>query len=62
MRTFISRRNINVPIFTVGLIFGAPVFAFGVVVAWQVATAVFHFARLVQVWKDPSQPERSTIP
>ena len=36
--------------------------AFGVVVAWQAATAVFHFARLAQVWKDPSPPERSTVP
>ena len=50
MRTFISRRNINVPIFTLGLIVGAPVAAFMVIVAWQAATLAFHTLRLLQVW------------
>jgi phosphatidylglycerophosphate synthase len=50
MRTFISRRNINLPLFTVGLLAGIPVPAFMVIVLWQVATCAFHFARLVQFW------------
>ncbi len=45
-RTFISRRNINVPIFTVGLLLGVPAAAFMIVVAWQVATLAFHGLRL----------------
>ncbi len=51
MRTFISRRNINLPLFTLGLIAGIPVPAFMVIVLWQVATCAFHCARLVQFWK-----------
>lgn len=48
-RTWISRRNINLPIFTVGLAVGAAVPAFLLVVAWQVATLVFHAVRLAQL-------------
>jgi phosphatidylglycerophosphate synthase len=50
MRTFISRRNINLPLFTVGLILGVPVPAFLFIVLWQLATLVFHLERLVQFW------------
>jgi phosphatidylglycerophosphate synthase len=48
-RTFISRRNINLPIFTLGWLVGAAVPAFLLIVAWQAATLVFHAVRLVQV-------------
>lgn len=50
VRTFISRRNINLPIFMVGLIVGLPIPAFAFIVLWQVATFVFHTERLVQFW------------
>jgi phosphatidylglycerophosphate synthase len=50
MRTFISRRNINLPLFTIGLLAGVPVFAFVLIVLWQIATLVFHAARLIQCW------------
>lgn len=50
MRTFISRRNINVPLFTIGLIVGLPVPAFVLIVLWQVVTFLFHTVRLVQFW------------
>jgi len=50
MRTFISRRNINLPFFTIGLLAGVPVSAFMLIVLWQIATLVFHTARLVQFW------------
>ncbi len=49
MRTWISRRNINVPLFTLGLILGAAREAFALIVAWQVLTLGFHAVRLVQV-------------
>ena len=45
VRTFVSRRNINLPLFTVGVLagFGAEVFYF--IVAWQVATVLWHAGR-----------------
>jgi phosphatidylglycerophosphate synthase len=51
VRTWVSRRNINLPIFTVGLAVGAPVPALLLVVAWQVATLLFHATRLGQLWR-----------
>lgn len=44
-RTVISRRNINLPLFTVGLIFGLgyPIFLF--IVLWQVLTVFWHAGR-----------------
>lgn len=52
MRTWISRRNINVPIFTLGLVVGAPTAAFAIIVAWQILTFAFHAVRLVQIARD----------
>jgi phosphatidylglycerophosphate synthase len=52
MRTFISRRNINLPLFTVGLILGIPVFTFAVIILWQVVTFAYHSTRLVQFWNE----------
>ena len=52
MRTFISRRNINLPLFTVGFILGIPVFTFIFIILWQVVTFVYHISRLVQFWND----------
>ncbi|NOT58241.1 MAG: CDP-alcohol phosphatidyltransferase family protein [Deltaproteobacteria bacterium] len=50
LRTYISRRNINLPLFTVGLLLGIPSFIFGFIVLWQFATLVYHYTRLVQFW------------
>ncbi len=50
MRTFISRRNINVPLFMCGLLLGLPVETFVMIVVWQVASFGFHSLRLVQFW------------
>ena len=52
MRTFISRRNINLPLFTIGIILGIPVFTFALIIIWQVVTCAYHAARLVQFWND----------
>jgi phosphatidylglycerophosphate synthase len=49
-RTFISRRNVNLPVFTAGLLVGAPVAAFAAIVVWQAVTLVFHAIRTLQVW------------
>lgn len=56
LRTVISRRNINVPIFTVGLLVGAPIAAFYLIVVWQVATFAYHTVRLVQFWNARPSP------
>ena len=50
MRTWISRRNINVPFFMVGLLLGFPVAAFVAIVVWQVVSLGLHTLRLVQFW------------
>jgi len=58
LRTFISRRNINVPIFTVALLIGVPSAAFQLILFWQVATLAYHAVRLAQCWKD-REPARA---
>ena len=45
MRTFISRRNINVPLFMLGLLLGTPIPVFVAIVVWQVASLGFHTLR-----------------
>ncbi|MBW2243598.1 MAG: CDP-alcohol phosphatidyltransferase family protein [Deltaproteobacteria bacterium] len=52
MRTFISRRNINLPLFTLGLLLGLAGPAFLAIVAWQGATLLFHSVRLAQVARE----------
>ncbi len=51
MRTFISRRNINLPLFMVGMLLGIPVPVFYLIVAWQVVSFLFHTDRLIRFWK-----------
>jgi phosphatidylglycerophosphate synthase len=45
VRSFISRRNINLPFFTVALLAGLAVPAFYLIVAWQLLTVLWHAAR-----------------
>ena len=54
MRTVISRRNINLPLFIVGWLLGVPVQTFLLIVLWQLVCFVFHVERLVQFWNAPS--------
>jgi hypothetical protein len=56
VRTFISRRNINLPLFTLGLIVGVgrPVFWF--IVAWQIATFAWHAGRVAWIIARKQQP------
>lgn len=51
MRTCISRRNINLPLFMVGMLLGIPVPIFYLITAWQVVSFLFHIDRLVRFWK-----------
>jgi phosphatidylglycerophosphate synthase len=44
-RTFISRRNINLPLFTAGYALGLGVEAIYLIVAWQAATCLYHGLR-----------------
>lgn len=50
MRTFISRRNINLPMFMLGLLAGVPVQIFALITVWQAACLGFHTWRLLQFW------------
>lgn len=52
MRTFISRRNINLPLFLIGWLLGVPVATFLLIVLWQVVCFVFHVERLAQFWNN----------
>ena len=52
-RTFISRRNINLPVFTLALPLGAAVPAFYAIALWQLATLLFHAVRLAQLAAAP---------
>ncbi|MGE0152131.1 MAG: CDP-alcohol phosphatidyltransferase family protein [Reyranellaceae bacterium] len=44
-RTVISRRNINLPLFTLGLVFGLGLETFYFIVLWQIATVFWHAGR-----------------
>ena len=56
MRTFISRRNINTPLFLTGLLAGVAVPVFYLIVLWQVVSFLFHAERLVQFWNGTRAP------
>lgn len=45
VRTFISRRNINLPLFTVAYAIGFATEAFYLIVVWQAATCAYHGLR-----------------
>ena len=51
-RTFISRRNVNLPVFTLALPLGLGEQAIALIVAWQGVCFVFHAVRVLQVWRD----------
>jgi phosphatidylglycerophosphate synthase len=45
VRSFIARRNISLPLFTVGYLLGLGREAFFLIVAWQAATTLYHAGR-----------------
>ena len=45
VRTFISRRNINLPLFTVGYYLGLGIETIYLMVAWQALTCLYHGVR-----------------
>jgi phosphatidylglycerophosphate synthase len=50
VRTFISRRNVNLAVFTIALPLGLAVPAFYGIVAWQAGSALFHLSRVIRFW------------
>ncbi|MEL7171451.1 MAG: CDP-alcohol phosphatidyltransferase family protein [Pseudomonadota bacterium] len=50
VRSFISRRNINLLILTAGLAIGQETAAFAMVVGWQVATCLWHALRTAMLY------------
>ena len=64
LRTFVSRRNVNLAVFTVALPFGLGVEAFYAVVGLQLATVLYHLVRVVQFWDGESEsphPESALV-
>ena len=47
-RQITTRRNVNITILAIGMLFGRPDLAFLAMAAWAMASFLFHFARLVQ--------------
>jgi hypothetical protein len=56
VRTFISRRNINLPLFTLGLILGVASQVFWFIVAWQIATVAWHAGRVTWILAKKEKP------
>lgn len=54
VRTVISRRNVNLLVFTIGLVIGAADAAFYVIVAWAGATFAWHAGRIA--WLVATKP------
>jgi hypothetical protein len=55
LRTFVSRRNVNLAVFVVALPIGLGIEAFYAIVGWQALTAAYHFVRVIQFWDgDPN--------
>jgi phosphatidylglycerophosphate synthase len=50
VRTFISRRNINLPLFTVGYYLGLGVPTLYLIVAWQAFTCLYHAGRTLWIF------------
>jgi len=50
LRTFSSRRNVNLAIFVVALPLGLGIPAFYAIVGWQALTAAYHLVRVLQFW------------
>ena len=50
VRTFISRRNVNLALFTVAIPLGLAIPAFYLIVGWQAASALFHLSRVIHFW------------
>ena len=50
LRTFVSRRNVNLAIFVVALPLSLGIEAMYLIVGWQALTALYHFVRVIQYW------------
>lgn len=58
LRTFSSRRNVNLAVFVVALPLGLGIPAFYAIVGWQALTAAYHLVRVLQFWDgNPDEPD-----
>jgi phosphatidylglycerophosphate synthase len=57
LRSFISRRNINLPLFTVALVAGLAVPAFYLIVLWQLLTVLWHAGRTAWILARREMPQ-----
>lgn len=60
LRGFVSRRNLNLAIFTIALPLGLGVEGFYTVLGLQLATAIHHLVRVVQCWEASESPTPGT--
>ena len=60
MREITARRNPNMLIFTIAVIFGLPAIGFGLIAVWTIICLVFHSFRLFQAYLTP-QPHKSWL-
>ena len=58
LRTFVSRRNVNLALFSLSLPLGLGVEAFYAILVLQAATVAYHLARVVQCWNTGEQDAR----
>jgi phosphatidylglycerophosphate synthase len=57
MRTFISRRNINLPLFTIGYAIGFGTETIYLIVLWQILTCIYHGLRTAWIlWVEKASP------
>jgi phosphatidylglycerophosphate synthase len=64
VRSFIARRNINMPVFLLGCVFGLAREAFFLIAAWQIATAAYHGVRtfwIIGVQKAHLDPDAKPV-
>lgn len=62
VRTFISRRNINLPLFTVGYALGLGVPTIYLIVIWQALTCVYHGFRTIWIlYVEKARPEADAV-
>ena len=50
VRTFVSRRNVNLAILALALPFGYGIEALYFMAVWQGLSALFHLTRVIQFW------------
>ena len=61
VRTFISRRNVNLAVFTLALPLGLGIESFYLMAFWQAASFLFHLSRVITFWDERKNQHLSNI-